>query len=505
VKQQISAKPVGFSARMGSMSAVLLVVMLVLTIFSAGWAPLLRASDQPKNVIIMFADGVGPGQLELGRYASQHLRGEPFAATDVILKQGSLALMTTHADGTLATDSAAAGTAMSSGTKTSIGTIGMAPDGRVLPTVMEVAKGAGKRIGLVTTATVYDATPAAFSLHAKSRRDSQGLVDQLLALEPDVLMGGGRDFFIPQELAGGKRTDGLDLVETFRARGHQVALGVDDLSSVSGSRLLGLFDDGELVSELDRDPWEQPSLAEMTDAALRALEQDSPNGFVLLIESENTDAAGHRNDAAALIRDLWAFDAAVQRALAFQSQAPGETLVLLAGDHETGGLSITYAQRSAGSIASSDRFYAAPEHLEMIAGISISLAKADALLGAQPSPEALDDLVATYFPGFRLDPDLRQAILEQQMLELNSTLPTANALGRMIARQTGFYWGTAGHSSAPVVVGALGPGADRFRGYLDNTDFALIVQALIVESGASGQNGRWLRDVAWLGLPSRAR
>ena len=88
---------------------------------------------------------------------------------------------------------------------------------------MQAAKAAGKRIGLVTTATVYDATPAAFSINAKSRRDSQVLVDLLFALEPDVLLGGGADYFLPAGTPGGKRKDGKDIVAAFRAKGHQIA------------------------------------------------------------------------------------------------------------------------------------------------------------------------------------------------------------------------------------------------------------------------------------------
>src|SRR6185295_7602191 len=102
------------------------------------------------------------------------------------------------------------------------GAVSITPDGASPRTVMEAAKAAGKRIGLVTTATVYDATPAAFAVHAKSRRDSQALVDRLLALEPDVLLGGGAEYFLPEGVSGGKRKDGQDVIAAFRARGHQV-------------------------------------------------------------------------------------------------------------------------------------------------------------------------------------------------------------------------------------------------------------------------------------------
>lgn len=230
--------------------------------------------------------------------------------------------------------------------------------------------------------------------------------------------------------------------------------------------------------EIDREPEQEPSVAEMAEAAIRILSQTSPRGFVLFVETENTDTAGHRNDIAALLKDLAVFDRAVELALAFQRRAPAETLLIVTGDHETGGFSATYAQKDP-TTASQSRFYAGAEHLAMVGRIGISLDKAAAALGKKPSAEALDKLIADRFPGFRLDADLREAILQQRMLEQNFTYPTQNALARMVSRQTGFYWGTAGHSALPVLVGALGPGAGGFRGYMDNTEFGKTLHRLL--------------------------
>jgi alkaline phosphatase len=304
-------------------------------------------------------------------------------------------------------------------------------------------------------------------------------VDQYLALEPDVLLGGGSDYFLPTGTPGGKRKDGKDLIAAFPAKGYQVARNSQALRTAIGPRLLGLFAEEDMDHEIDRDAAKEPSIAEMTEAALRVLSQDNRTGFVLLLETENTDTASHRNDIAALIRDLWIFDRAVALALECFRKAPGETLLIVTGDHDTGGLSPTHALKDLNSPASGNRFYAGPAHLEMINRITISLEKAAEALGKKPSAEALDKLVAAHFPGFRLDPDLREAILKQQVLERNFTYPTQNALARMVSRQTGFYWRSAGHTAQPVVVGALGPGAELFKGYLDNTDFGKILHRLI--------------------------
>lgn len=425
---------------------------------------------QPKNIIILFADGAAPVQWDFGRASSAVLRKQSFATTDVVFRQGSLGLLSTHPHGAYVTDSAAAASAMSTGHKVLNGAVSITPDGKPQRTVMQAAKAAGKRIGLVTTATVYDATPAAFAVSAKSRRDYQGLVDGLLALEPDVLLGGGADFFLPKGQRGGKRTDGKDVIAAFRARGHAVAGNSAELKGASGARLLGLFAEEDMDFEIDRDAAKEPSSAEMAAAALKALSQSSPNGFVLLVENENIDTSAHGNDAAALMRALWAFDDAVKVALEFQRANP-DTLLIVTGDHETGGFSPTYAQKDLSTLDSKNRFYAGDEQFRMLERITMSLAMAKEKLGATPSAQALDGLLAQHFPGFRLDADLRQLILAEQSFERAYTYTPQNALGRMVARQTGFYFGTSGHTSEPVAVGAIGPGAEVFRGFQDNTDF----------------------------------
>ena len=123
-----------------------------------------NAIQQPKNIIILFADGASSTQWDFGRYSSKVLRNQPFVTTDIVFKNGTLGLLSTHPSDAYVVDSAAAGSAMSTGHKVNNAAVAMTPDGKEVPTAMEVAKARGKRIGLVTTATVYDATPAAFSL-----------------------------------------------------------------------------------------------------------------------------------------------------------------------------------------------------------------------------------------------------------------------------------------------------------------------------------------------------
>jgi alkaline phosphatase len=444
----------------------------------AGCASTPPATGQPKNIIILFADGAAPVQWDFGKRSSAVLRQQPFATTDIVFREGVLGLLSTQPHGVYVTDSAAAASAMSTGYKVENGAVSITPDGKPQRTVMQAAKAAGKRIGLVTTATVYDATPAAFAINARSRRDSQVLVDLFFALEPDVLMGGGADYFLPTSARGGKRKDGKDLIAGFGAKGHVIARNTTELKAASGTKLLGLFADEDMDFDVDRDPAKEPSLAEMAAAAISTLARQSPTGFVLLVENENTDTAGHANDAASLMRALWAFDDAVKIALEFQRRNP-DTLLIITGDHETGGFSPTYALKDLSRLSSANRFYTGDEQFRMLERITMSLGMMNEKLGKKPSGEMLDQLLAKHFPGFQLDNDLRELLLGGKTLERNFSYLPQNVLGRMIARQTGFYWGTSGHTPEPVAVGAIGPGAELFRGYQDNTDFGKHLHRLI--------------------------
>ncbi|WP_394850497.1 alkaline phosphatase [Pendulispora brunnea] len=452
-------------------------------------APATPQAAFPKNVIVLFADGTASTQWEFGRYTSEHLRKRPFLVTDVVFRQGTLGLMSTCSATGMVTDSAAAATAMSTGEKTHNFMLSIAPDGKPLPTMMETAKAAGLRTGLVTTTAIYDASPAGFSVHANDRRAFQTIVDQYRAFEPDVLMGGGADYFLPSPV--GKRNDGEDVIAAFTAKGYRVVQNANDLADLRVSsppggtpaRLLGLFPESP-QSFVDR-----PTVAERERAALSVLSRDE-RGFLLFVENESTDNAGHANDIAGLMHALWDFDDAVAVALDFQKQHP-DTLVIVTGDHETGGLSVTTARAA----RSNARIVPGETELRLIDRISLSLEVAADKIASAPvtsaasAAETLDQLLAMHFPGFILDAELRRTILEAGQLGdagegrrpdgRDRRDAVATALARMVSRQTGFYWGTSGHTTEPVVVGAIGPGAGIFRGYQDNTEFARHLRSLI--------------------------
>lgn len=455
------------------------IVLLIAVLLLAAPGPSVMATGPvaPKYIIIMFADGVGPGAFELGRLYHKHVLKKGFIITDTIMAAGNLGLMTTTSAESLGTDSAAAGTAMFTGFKTNIGMIGMTPDKQPRRTVGEAAKEKGYRIGLLSTDAIWDATPGAFATHAESRRNWALIAEQLLAIEPDVLLGGGRGAFLPKA-AGGDRADGRDLLAEFRARKYAVVTTAEELRRAPAGKLVGLFDNASLSLDLDRDP-EEPSFSEMVAAGLRVLSA-SPQPFIAMFENENTDTTGHDNDFPSLMAAFEEFERGVRQAYAFYLKHPHETLLIVTSDHDTGTPSLTYAQRSLAHTASADRVYPKAEHLAVARIARGSVSRASEMLGARPTAADLQRVMAQIYPGLEMHERYQQSILRNEMI--NPALARRirqGAFGLMLGQYTFVYWGTTGHSAMPVPVAALGVGAHRFRGYMDNTQFARILFDLL--------------------------
>ncbi|MFQ5902120.1 MAG: alkaline phosphatase [Candidatus Binatia bacterium] len=299
------------------------------------------ASRTPKYIFIFLADGAGITHLEIARLYSRHIHQEGLTISDRIMKEGSLGLLTTHSADLLVTDSAAAGTALASGCKTKKMTVGICQDGSAPKTVLELAKEKGMRIGLVTNSRIYDASPAAFASHASSRNHYSSIVNQYLELEPDLLLGGGRDQFLPRSQKGSRRKDNRDLITLFKERGYAYVSNKKDLTGAKGPKVLGLFSLQDMSLEINRDKKTEPSVYDMTQAAIRILQEGNRTGFLVFIESEHIDSAAHLSNVAALIYDFREFDRAVGLAYNFYKKHPRETLLLVTSDHETGGLSFT--------------------------------------------------------------------------------------------------------------------------------------------------------------------
>ncbi|KAG0360886.1 hypothetical protein BGZ54_009330 [Gamsiella multidivaricata] len=207
--------------------------------------------------------------------------------------------------------------------------------------------------GLVVTSRVTHATPAAFSAHVvhrdmESEIAEQQIGDYVLKRQVDLLMGGGRCFFLPNTTEGGCRQDSRDLIKESANLGwKEVMLTRKDFDTLDAEDTgiplpaLGLFNHDHMNYEIDRDPKQEPSLVEMTIAALKALQGNAkPNqGFFLMIEGSRIDMAAHNNDPVAHAYDIIQYYETVKAVREFVSKNP-DTLLISTSDHETGGFTL---------------------------------------------------------------------------------------------------------------------------------------------------------------------
>lgn len=288
---------------------VVAAVLFALNYVDSGVYP--DSEMRAKNVILLIGDGMGEQHIEAGNiYRSNKLNMERFAVIGEVMTRS----LTPGA-----TDSAAAATAMATGVKTYNGRISY-KDGKNLETVAELAKAAGKKVGMVVTKPVTDATPAAFLSHAKGRDDSESIARQLVDFNADILFGLTDDAMdaLKAEIPTAERA----LCTTF-----------DEINASGSEQIYGLLEDGAIQTA------GSDTLSSLTSTALTKLSQNNENGFLLIVEGSKIDTASHDNDMEAMLAELNAFDAAVNTCRNW-AQANGETVVMVTADHETGGLEI---------------------------------------------------------------------------------------------------------------------------------------------------------------------
>ncbi len=301
--------------------------------------------SQAKNVILLIGDGMGPVQIEAARWEKAGRDPAVYPSTtlamDRLAYSGTVA---TRSANSAVTDSAAAVTALMTGTRTNNGMIGHDSDGARLESIAELVDAAGRSTGAVTTTSITHATPAGVYAHVNDRDNELLIARQFIGSDLEVALGGGYRYFIGTGTmdpwgAKGYRTDGRDLVDEAKAQGYTVVTTASTLGAVpaaSGTKVLGLFAPNSLKYESDRAGSQQPALAEMTGTALSVLAMDA-DGFFLMVEGGRIDTAAHAQDYAHMTGEVLAFDEAVRTAIDFADAHP-DTLLIVTADHETGGL-----------------------------------------------------------------------------------------------------------------------------------------------------------------------
>ncbi|MBN2195327.1 MAG: alkaline phosphatase [Polyangiaceae bacterium] len=394
----------------------------------------------------------------------------------------------------LITDSASAGTALATGRRTNDAVVGLAPSlTTAYPTIAEVAKAAGMKIGIVTSASLDHATPASFYAHVPSRGNYYDIGHDLVASGFDYFGGGG--FLDPDGTAAGDGSRG-NVLEAAQRAGYEVTTTREDFEALEpGTRAIAIspaLDDRQgIFYEIDRkyanDPASHISLAEFTEKGIELLSASSGTnaGFFMMVEGGKIDWACHENDARTVVGEVLSLDDAVGVAIDFADAHPGETLIVVTGDHETGGMSLGWAGTAYASAT------------ELLAGQKVSFLtfkqRIAAIQAAGDLPTSLadttidEDMLELFgvdyatlnpFEKARLDAAFARAMFgavasaEEDYALYGGYNAISITVTRIVANRAGIGWTSFAHTAAPVPVLAGGAGAARFAGYYENTEIA---------------------------------
>ncbi|MGM0665792.1 MAG: alkaline phosphatase [Bacteroidota bacterium] len=308
-------------------SRLVLTILLVVTGFAVSSCAVRNqyefasGSTKPKNVILLIGDGMGISQVS----GAMTISGNALNMTTT----RHIGFATTQSYDNYITDSAASGTAISSGKKTRNGMIGKGPDSTDVKLITEELRDKKKMAyGVVSTSAVTHATPASFVAHNISRNDYEGIALDYVRNQPEVFIGGGKDNFV-------QRRDQRDLVKVLENDGYEVVYTMKDLKQVNSDKVAGLLSEGHMSRYSDGRDY---ALAEATNVAIEVLVKN-PNGFFLMVEGSQIDWGGHANDPQYILEETFDFDLAVGVALQFAKLAKN-TLVIVTADHETGGMAL---------------------------------------------------------------------------------------------------------------------------------------------------------------------
>ncbi|HSB82385.1 MAG TPA: alkaline phosphatase [Candidatus Methylomirabilis sp.] len=428
------------------------------------------APARAKNIILLIGDGMGPSQFGVAWLYSNRVLNKDLRMTEVMQAGRTAYLANDTADATV-TESAAAATQIACGVKVPARAPGMGADGKTpCWTILEIAKERGMATGLVTTSGITDATPASFSAHVSDRSDEASVAAQELAVGVDILMGGRKNFFLPQA-AEGSRKDGRNLLKEAQKAGYTVVGTAEELQKAPAGKILGLFNMGNMAFEIDRASTKEPSLAAMTTKTLDVLSRN-PKGFFAMIEGGRIDHASHRNDAAGTIQDMLAFDQAVGVALDFAKQHP-DTLLLVTADHETGAMSLIGPSKTSKEYTGID--------LEAVRKVKASHELIAAKLGKSPTPQKVKAVVKEYMD-IEITDDEAKMVASDTIRGLDPTdhnYAYPPSLGFVLRSYLGVGWGSQTHTASPVMAFGLGPGSEKIAGFRHNTELFSIMKTAL--------------------------
>jgi len=455
--------------------------------------------NTPKYVFFFIGDGMSIAQINVTEAALSNSNFMTKTTKSSSIEFGELniqefpvtGMQTTYAEDRYITGSAAAATALATGSKTTIGTISMdGTQSENLKTMAEMAKEKGMKVGIISSVSIDHATPACFYAHNESRNNYQEIGQDLINSDFDYFAGGNVKH---NNYTGYTLNDFIADAKTNEYSYVNTKSEFDALDSNSGKVIATLkkletyTSDGcampyaiDISAQTSED--DKISLADFTEKGIELLTND--DGFFMMVEGGKIDWACHANDVVSTAMDVVAFDQAIGTAIEFYNKHKDETLIVVTGDHECGGLALGYA-----STAYESSFDLLCNQNESYLLFTNAVRNWD---DTKTFDEALADIKTNFGLG---DSDLGLALSEYETKLLEDAFnrsmsgesdheeeevsviyghydPLTVTATHILNNKAGIDWSTYSHTGTPVPVFALGQGQYEFSGYYDNTDVA---------------------------------
>jgi alkaline phosphatase len=471
--------------RVKSLSFVLAVVFSVVCIVSSG----AQAAESPRYVFFFIGDGMGTVQR--------------MAAEEYLKSQGKEGLLmntfpahgvtTTYQNDRFITDSAAAGTALATGVKTNGGYISVDPEFNPVETVAEKAKKKGMKVGIVTSVTINHATPAVFYAHQKSRNMYYEIGLDLANSGFEYFGGGG---LVDPDGKRSKEPKG-NVFELAKQNGYTIVTDKEAFMALTpeDGKIWAYGVEGDALPYAIDTKATNITLTEFTQKGIELL--DGPEGFFMMVEGGKIDWTCHANDARTAIMDTLEFDNAIKVAYDFYQTHPEETLIVVTGDHETGGLTLGFAGTQYDSYF--DVLNPQSVSFEVFSG-KIFKEYRETIEG-KADFEAVFPLLKEYFglevagEGNLVLKDYEIRALQEAFVESLSGVkinagtadyllyggydPFTVQITHILNQKAGLGWTSYSHTGVPVSTSAVGVGAETFNGFYDNTDVAKKIMAIM--------------------------
>ena len=449
-----------------SVPLFLILLATTLTVSAAELQPV-------KYVFLFIGDGMAPPQRQMAEEFVQKKENRGLWINAMPHKVPT----TTQAANAAVTDSAASGTAIAAGVKTNNGMLGVLPNGERVESVAEFAKKNGRKVGIITSVTLTHATPAAFYAHNAGRGNAYDIGLDLVASKFDYFGGGGIEKY-NDTTAAQYRGNIHDLA---KEAGYTVCRTDEEVRALKPGVGKAIAIGNAAALPYTIDGAEGLRLPDFTRQAIELL--DNPNGFFIMVEGGKIDWACHSNDGASSIWETIEFDSAVTVAFEFAKKHPNDVLIVVTGDHETGGLSLgnegapqTHVELLANQKASYDTISSATRRFlrdnnATFEAFKPVITESFGLVFSATGTRQPGNLILTADEMKALETSFAtsKAAVQANQTEGRDTL--TQTMMRLLNNKAGIYWKGSGHSALPVQTSTWGNQAAQVaEGIKDNTD-----------------------------------